>query len=674
MCGISGVYWFDPAVEIDRDLFVRQNDTLQHRGPDDGAVWIGPGVALGHRRLSIIDLGGGHQPMWDVEGRIGIVFNGEIYNYRELQRELESKGHRFATASDTEVIIHAYREWGAACVDRLRGMFAFAVIDRVARTLFLARDRLGKKPLYFWRDQHRFVFASELKAILADPSIPRLLEPSAVVDYFAYNYVPGPGTILQGFSKLPGGSWLLVSQDGVVERRYWDVDFSRVDPTYPLEAAALELTGELEEAVRLRLRADVPLGAFLSGGIDSSLIVALMARQLDRPVKTHTIGFSEEGYDERTFARETASLFGAEHTERVVDVQDTGVLDRLSWHFDEPFGDSSAVPTFHLSGSTREQVTVALSGDGGDESFAGYRRYVFAMIEHRIRSRLPPLVRRGLVAPIAAIYPKADYLPRPLRARATLTNIAESHERAYFLSLTQKTYPRFLSDAFLEGLGGYDPYVHFERCFSRAGTTDPLARLQYVDLKLYLADDILVKVDRASMAHALEVRVPLLDHRIVELAARMPSALKLEGSQTKRVLRRAAETLLPKSVLERKKMGFVIPLPAWFRGGLLGRAEETFFGEPGGVSGLLDTAGLRRMWYEHQLGVADHSTVFWSILMFEGWARRFLRPSVPWASPGRVARDARPSRVEGIGAWAPGGSRTVSAAHGRRLSPFTVTS
>jgi asparagine synthase (glutamine-hydrolysing) len=644
MCGIVGVYWFDRQRPVDRELLIRQNDALVHRGPDDGGVFVENGIGLGHRRLSIIDLGGGHQPMWDVEGRIGVVFNGEIYNYRELQRELEAHGHRFQTSCDTEVIIHAFRQWGDRCVERFRGMFAFAVYDRKTRNLMIARDRLGKKPLYYWADDQRIVFASELKAILVDPSIPRILEPTSVVDFFAFNYVPGPETILRGVRKLPGGSLLIAGESGISERVYWDVDFSAVDPTLSLDRSADDLTRELEESVRLRLRADVPLGAFLSGGVDSSLVVAMMSRLSERAVKTHTIGFSEKGYDERAYARETAELYHTEHTERIVDVEDTGVIDKLAWHFDEPFGDSSAVPTYHLSGATRESVTVALSGDGGDENFAGYRRYVFAMIEHRVRNGLPPLVRSGLVAPISRVYPKADYLPRWLRARATLTNIAESHERAYFLSLTQKTYPRLLNGDFQRGVQSYDPYVHFERHFARSRTRDPLGRLQYLDLKTYLADDILVKVDRASMAHALEVRVPLLDHRIVELAATMPSSHKLRGRETKVALKRVAERLLPRRILDREKKGFTIPLPAWFRGGLKERAESVFFDESGGASGLIDTAGLRRMWYEHQLGVSDHATVFWSLLMFEHWVRRFLSPSVPAAQS--VTRSVRPTRVE----------------------------
>lgn len=645
MCGVVGVYCFDRSRPIDRDVFVRQTDALAHRGPDDGGVYIEPGIALGHRRLSIIDIGGGHQPMWDSEGRLGVVFNGEIYNYRELAKELKQQGHRFRTDSDTEVLINAYRQWGDRCVDHFVGMFAFCIFDRLERTFFIARDRLGKKPLYYYRDQHRLIFASELKAIVVDPTVPRVIEPNAVVDYFAYNYVPGPTSILRNIEKLPAGHSMLITRDKVVTRRYWNVDFSNVDSTKSLEESSTALIAHLEESVRLRLRSDVPLGAFLSGGVDSSLIVALMSQQLTDPVKTHTIGFSEAEYDERGYARETAELYGAEHHEQVVDVDAAGIVEDLSWFYDEPFGDSSAVPTYYLCEATRKKVTVALSGDGGDENFAGYRRYVFAMAEDQVRARLPGFLRKNLIAPVAELYPKADFLPRYLRAKSTLTNLAASHERAYFLSLTQKTYPRLLSHEFLAGVRDYDPFCHFERHLADCGTTDRLARLQYVDLKLYLCDDILVKVDRASMAHGLEVRVPILDHHIVNRAARLPANYKLDGNETKVALKHAARRMLPEHILNRQKQGFTIPLPKWFKGGLREITEATFFGTKGGYSGMLDTAGLRRMWYEHQMGISNHATVFWSTLMFELWAKRFI--GAQDLSAGAVLpRGAKPTRVQ----------------------------
>ncbi|MBK8011273.1 MAG: asparagine synthase (glutamine-hydrolyzing) [Deltaproteobacteria bacterium] len=647
MCGLVGVYCFDRTRPVDRVVLARQNDAMVHRGPDGGDVYVGPGVGLGHRRLAIIDLGGGAQPMWDFEDELAIVFNGEVYNYRELKAELESLGQRFRTESDTEVILGAYRAWGRACVDRFVGMFVFALYDRDKHTMFLARDRIGKKPLYYYRDDNRIIFASELKAILADPSVPRVLDPTSAVDFFAYGYVPAPTSILRGIQKLPAGHAMCFTPEGVDEYRYWDLDFTHVDETLSLEQSAESLMSTLDDAVNLRLRSDVPLGAFLSGGIDSSLIVALMAKRLSSPVKTHTIGFTEDAFDERRYARETAEGFGTDHTERIVTADAASILERLAWHYDEPFADSSSVPTYYLSQATRETVTVALSGDGGDESFAGYRRYMFAMFESRVRRSIPPFVQRKVLGRLARLYPKADYLPQFLRAKATLTNLADSHEHAYFLSLTQKTYPRAISRDFLGGLRGYDPYHHFDRHFRACASKDALARLQYVDFKMYLAEQILTKVDRASMAHSLEVRVPLLDHRVVELAARMPGHHKLSGSRAKIVLKEVASRLLPPSTINRRKMGFSIPLDAWFKGGLREPTEAVFFDRPGGQSGLLNTRGLRRMWYEHQLGVANHATQLWSLLMFELWAGRFLASDLSSAFAAQVSR---PTPVDPVGA------------------------
>jgi asparagine synthase (glutamine-hydrolysing) len=641
MCGFSGIFCFDQSRTIDRSVFVEQTNTLVHRGPDDGAVWFGSGVALGHRRLSIIDIGGGLQPMFDAEGRIGIVFNGEIYNYRELRKQLRQKGHRFQSDSDTETMLYAYREWGSSCVDHFDGMFAFAIYDRRKGSLFLARDRLGKKPLYYYKDDERIVFASEIKAIVADKSIPRKMNPSAVVDYFAYNYVPGPQTIFQDIRKLPAGHMMSVKKSGVCIRKYWDVDFSHQEYDRGIDHAAQELLEKLEEAVRFRLRSDVPLGAFLSGGIDSSLVVSLMAKGATKEVLTHTIGFEEQEYDERSYARETSEHFNTSHFEKIMKVDSTAVISDLSWYYDEPFGDSSAIPTYYLCKATKERVTVALSGDGGDENFAGYRRYRFAMAEDMFRKRLPSKLRKVVFGGLGHLYPKADYLPRYLRAKATLTNLSHDHERAYFLSLTQKSYPQFLHPDFLFGLVDYDPYVHFENHLPHANTKDALSRLQYIDLKMYLCDDILVKVDRASMAHALEVRVPMLDHRAVEFAARLPPEFKLDAQSSKRVLKRSARSILPPSIFDREKKGFTIPLPQWFRGGLKRRSESTFFDQPGGMSGLLSEKGLKRMWFEHQNGLRNHATSLWSVLMFEEWAGRYLHDKRD--SPPKI--DARPTQI-----------------------------
>ena len=625
MCGIVGTFHFDSSEPVSKELLLRQTDSLAHRGPDAGGLWCDHSIGLGHRRLSIIDLEGGLQPMWDSENRIGIVFNGEIYNYRELRETLSKKGHTFHSDSDTETIIYAYREWGSECVHYFDGMFAFAIYDREEKSLFLARDRLGKKPLYYCSIDGRFTFASELKAIVQDPKIYRKINPEAVMDYFAYNYVPGSQTILQDIHRLPAGHLMQVDHRGISIHKYWDVEFSPQGMS--MNQAVDGLLQHIDRAVNLRLRADVPLGAFLSGGIDSSFIVAMMAKHHKKSVLTHTIGFEEQAYDEREYARDTSQHFNTSHFEKVMKVDSTKVLTDLSWFYDEPFGDSSAIPTYYLCQATRQRVTVALSGDGGDENFAGYRRYRFAMAEALVRNRIPRPVRKYIFGGLGKLYPKADYLPRYLRAKATLTNLAKDHERAYFLSLTQKSYPLFLNKDFLFGLRDYDPYVHFEDTLGAVEIKDPLSRLQYIDLKLYLCDDILVKVDRASMAHALEVRVPLLDHHVVQFAATLPSSYKLSGQTSKIALKKAAEETLPRQIFEREKRGFTVPLPIWFRGGLKQRAERVFFDSPGGRSGLLDHRGLQKIWKEHQRGIRNHATSLWSILMFEEWSHRFLSAS-----------------------------------------------
>jgi asparagine synthase (glutamine-hydrolysing) len=625
MCGFVVAYHFDPSRPVDRRRFVLMNDSLTHRGPDDHGIFVGRGMALGHRRLSIIDIDGGHQPMWDVERRIAVVFNGEIYNHRELRETLKRAGHHFETSSDTEVIVHAYREWGSGCLAHLAGMFAFCIFDKRNRTLFLARDRLGEKPLYYYRDGSRIVFASELKAFAEDPSIPRIMHPEAVADYFSYHFVPGPKTIYQNIFKVQPGHAMYVDGDKVIEEPYWDVDFSEPQSSMRLTTAIEQLDAALSNSVREKLRSDVPLGAFLSGGLDSSLILGLMAESSQDVVKTFTMGFDEAAYDERAYAKETADFFKTEHHDQRLTPSATDIFDKLVWHYDEPFGDASAIPTYYLSQFTRRNVVVALSGDGGDEVFAGYRRYVFARLEDKIRDHIPSTLRHRLLRPSARLYPKADYLPRFLRAKSTLANLSETPERAYFRSLTQAQPGSLLSSDFRSGLSSYDPFSVMERHFAASRTKDPLARLQYVDLKMYLPDDILVKVDRASMAHSLEVRVPILDHRVVELGARIPSDLKLNGSETKIVLRALAASRLPESVLRREKRGFVVPLPEWFRNGPLKElAYATLFDRPGGHSGVLDTNRLRRLWRDHQLGLRNNGRALWTTLMFEGWAKRYL--------------------------------------------------
>ncbi len=631
MCGITGELRFDGA-PVDAIALGQRTDTIAHRGPDDSGTHIDGPVGLGHRRLSIIDVAGGHQPIFNEDRSLALVFNGEIYNYRELQKELRGLGHRFSTDSDSETIVHLYEERGEACVERLRGMFAFALWDRGRQRLFLARDRLGIKPLYFHLDGERLLFASELKAILADPDLTVEPDPRRVLDYFTYGYIPGEASAVLGVRRLRAGHTLTVDAAGDTRsRRYWDL---------PLTAAQAgneedhidALLAALDESVRLRLMSEVPLGAFLSGGIDSTAVVDSMTRSSSTPVVTSSIGFDEAGYSELAEARATAERLGTQHHELTVHADAADILDTLAWHFDEPFADPSAVPTYYVSQLARQKVTVALSGDGGDENFAGYRRYWFDRLENRLRSVVPSPLRRGLVAPLGRLFPKADWLPRPLRAKTLLMNLATDPARAYFDSVTahRPEHIRELGTAgWRQALEDYHPFKAFETLYRSCPADDPLSRAQYVDFHTWLVDDILTKVDRASMAHSLEVRVPLLDHKICELAARLSPKWKLRGREGKYLLRRALARRVPRETLERRKHGFDMPVSEWLRGGLRERLEDTVFGNDSRLGDFLELGELRALWKKHQSGIGNHGRLFWACLMFETWHRRHVGARTP---------------------------------------------
>jgi asparagine synthase (glutamine-hydrolysing) len=624
MCGITGIYHYASEEPVNEVVLRRMTEVVAHRGPDDHGFHLTARVGLGHRRLSIIDVAGGHQPIFNEDGTIAIIFNGEIYNYRELQRLVESRGHYLRTRSDTETIVHLYEEFGEECVKMLRGMFAFALWDERRRKMLLARDRLGKKPLYYAARDGRFIFGSEIKSLLEDPHLPRALDMEALADYFSFQYIPAPKTIFREVRKLRPAHYLVVTPQGLCEQEYWDLDFSQVDEHSEEQWCDLLLEA-LREAVGVRLMSEVPLGAFLSSGIDSSSVVALMSEITPHPVITASIGFSEEKYSEAEEARRFAQHINAEHHERMVKPDALSVVEKLVWHYDEPFADSSAVPTYYVSQVARQFVTVALSGDGGDENFVGYRRYLFDAVENRVRALIPASLRRPLFGALAAIYPKADWLPQPLRAKATLRNLSLDPAAAYFNSvygvMSQERSGLLGRDVALQ-LNGYDPFDHFRYYFDRARTTDPISRVQYVDIKTYLADDILTKVDRASMAVSLEVRCPLLDHRLMELMARMPSRLKLHGRESKYILRRAMSRILPPEVLKRRKQGFVIPLAEWLRSDLRELAESALF-DPPAQDDLLDRAAVARLWRQHQLGLRDYSRPLWAILMLRMWQRKF---------------------------------------------------
>ncbi|MEQ8765242.1 MAG: asparagine synthase (glutamine-hydrolyzing) [Planctomycetota bacterium] len=628
MCGITGEMRFDGHV-IDAAALQHRTDTLAHRGPDDSGVHVEGPIGLGHRRLSIIDVAGGHQPIFNEDRSIALVFNGEIYNYQEIRSQLVRLGHRFETKSDSEVIVHLYEERGESCVERLRGMFAFALWDRSRRRLLLARDRLGIKPLYYHANGQRLLFASELKAILADPSVSLDVDPDRVLDFFTYGYLPGESAAILGCRRVLPGHTLTIEADGRQRsRRYWELPMTAAIGGDE-DAHVSSLLDLIDESVKIRLMSEVPLGAFLSGGIDSTAVVDSMSRSSTSDVVTASIGFEEAGYSELAYARETAERLGTRHHEFTVEAHAADILDTLAWHYDEPFADPSAVPTFYVSKLARSKVTVALSGDGGDENFAGYRRYYFDRVENRMRGFFPGFVRQGLIAPLARLYPKADWLPRPLRAKTLLQNLCADPARAYFDSVSMQRPERILELAtgdWREQLQDYHPFRHFERIYRSCPASDPVSRAQFVDFHTWLVDDILTKVDRASMAHSLEVRVPLLDHELCEFAARLRPDWKLHGREGKRLLKKALSTRVPPDVLQRRKHGFDMPLKEWLRGELKDRIEQTVFAKSSRLAEYLDPARLRTVWSQHQSGLADHGRLLWACLMFETWHRRHIGP------------------------------------------------
>ncbi len=634
MCGIAGIYHRSGTPPGDwKTVLERMTRTLVHRGPDDEGYFIDDHIGLGHRRLSVIDLETGRQPISNEDGTVWVVFNGEIYNYADLTALLEHKGHVFRTRSDTEAIVHAYEEWGVSCLDRFRGMFAFAVWDQRRRRLFLARDRLGKKPLYYATVGDAFIFGSEIKALLAFPGLDRTLDLEAVNDYLTLRYVPREKSIFRQIRKLPAGHCLVAEDGGARARCYWDIHFGRA-PAGDGSAAG-DVAALLRQAVALRLRSDVPLGAFLSGGLDSSAVVGLMAEAAQSPVTTTSIGFPEAEFDELPYARLVARHFNTAHHERVVMPAALDVLDRLVWHYDEPFADSSAVPTYYVAQLARAHVTVALSGDGGDESFAGYRRYFFDVRENMVRALVPAALRRPVFGLLGALYPKADVLPQIFRGKAFLSNLARTPWDAYLYSVSgihDDDRTRLLSGDVRRALAGYHTGELFEDLYRAADGPDSLSRIQYIDFKTYLPDDILTKVDRASMAHSLEVRCPLLDHHLVEYVAALPSALKLKGAHTKLVLKEAVRGLLPPEILARPKMGFLMPINLWLRTALRPLLHDHVLAPT--RHDLFDPSTVRLLCREHESGRRDRATELWIILMFNLWYDRFVSdaPSVASAS------------------------------------------
>ena len=626
MCGVVGLFDTREKSEIDKKLLGRMNQTLFHRGPDEGNLYTEPGLGLGHRRLSIIDVSDGQQPLFNEDGSVVVVFNGEIYNFQELVAELTKLGHSFRTHSDTEVIVHGWEEWGENCVDHFRGMFAFGLWDRNQETLFLARDRLGIKPLYYaFLGDGTFIFASELKGLLAHPNLSRELNPNAIEEYFSFGYVPEPKTIFKQAFKLSPGHRLTLhhGQSKVQQQQYWDVPFSRQSSISTQEAQE-ELIIRLKEAVKIRLMSEVPLGAFLSGGVDSSAVVAMMTDLMKDSVKTCSISFGDPAFNEAQYAQKVADQFHTQHHVEQVDKDDFDLIDKLASLYDEPFADSSAMPTYRVCELAKKRVTVALSGDGGDENLAGYRRYRWHLYEDRLRSALTQKIRKPLFSLLGNLYPKADWAPKFLRAKSTFESLSRDSVEGYFHSVSimgDKMRQNLFSNSFKRSLQSYQAVEVLRFHAGKCPAQDSLSQVQYLDMKTYLVGDILTKVDRASMAHSLEVRVPILDHKLVEWISGLPPSLKLQGHEGKYIFKKSLESYLPNDILYRDKMGFAVPLASWFRGPLRQRLYKALMGPTLANTGIFNQDFLKEMLDQHQSGRRDYSAPLWTLLMFESFLR-----------------------------------------------------
>ncbi|MFC4819723.1 asparagine synthase (glutamine-hydrolyzing) [Dokdonella ginsengisoli] len=619
MCGIVGIVAAPGQPLAEESVGRAMNAAIVHRGPDDEGIYRDEQAMIGMRRLSIIDLAGGHQPLHGAGGQVQVVFNGEIYNYRELRAELEQRGCRFATQSDTEVIVHGYLEFGERCFERLHGMFAIAIWDARSRTLLLARDRFGEKPLFYDDDGRRLAFASELKSLLQVPGFRREIDADAVQSYLCFGYVPAPASIFAGVRKLPPAHYLRYAGGRCSLHRYWTLEFGQRAGLSEADAEN-ELESLLEQAVSSRLVADVPFGAFLSGGLDSSVVVALMARQMNRPVSTFSIGFREDAFNELSDARRVAQHFGTDHHEFIVEPDAVELFEKLVWHLDEPFADSSAIPTYLVAQLARRSVKMVLTGDGGDEALAGYDRYL----------RYLRLRRLGAARPLAALAARAGghLLPgsRGYRLRRIGERLAQTFPDDY---LSGVALTRADTAAALLGRAEPDHYRGLDAILREVPDGDPLDRIVAIDLHSYLPDDILVKLDRTAMANSLEGRAPLLDHRLVEFAVRLPHELRVRDGRGKYLLRKVAERWLPPAQLSKPKQGFAIPLADWFRGDLRELAADVIGSRAFRERGLLDANVAAAHLAAHVAGDADHGEILWSIVSLESWARRFLDGVVP---------------------------------------------
>jgi len=628
MCGIAGFCRLEPCGEgfpsEPETILRRMNHALSHRGPDGQGIWHGDGAGLAHVRLAVVDLAGGTQPFVSEDGMTVVVLNGEIYNHDELREGLAREGHRFRTRSDTEVLLRLYETLGERCLGSLRGMFAFAIWNRRERRLWLVRDRLGVKPLYYFEGREAFVFGSELKSILEHPGVPRQVDERAIDEFFTFGYVPAPRTIFRGISKLEAGESLSVSSRGVERTRYWDLDFTPA--TSGGEAPAVALRQALRDAVTGQLGSDVPVGALLSGGIDSTAVLGIMAEGVLEGIPSFTASFPGTRDEDVAYADMAARTYGSEWRDVPIPEPTPELMETMAWHFDEPFADPSAVPTFVLCGEARRRVTVCLSGDGGDESFGGYRRYRESESREAVRRLAPERGASALLSAASRWAPDAKWVPKPLRLRPLFRGVAEGPLAAYANEMAlcgPQAKRRLFGRQLRETLDGYEARSVLEDCFRRSARWDSTSRLQYADFKTYLPDGILTKVDRASMAHGLEVRVPLLDHPLVEFMARLPSSSKVAWGKGKRLLRRSLRGIVPERILGRRKRGFTPPLARWLTGSAGALIEIQVLGTGSFVSRFLDMDEVRRIWMEHRSGARAQPQLLWAILVLETWGRRF---------------------------------------------------
>jgi asparagine synthase (glutamine-hydrolysing) len=630
MCGICGWLNFDPERHVAPDVLLRMNNTMAHRGPDGDGIFQDGHFAMAHRRLSIIDLGTGRQPLSNEDGTIWVSFNGEIYNYLELIPGLKNRGHVFQTSSDTEVLVHLYEEKGERLVEDLRGMFAFAIWDSKQRKLLLARDRVGKKPLYYaYVPGKHLVFGSEIKALLASSVLQREVDFRSLDHYLSFLYVPGNASIFKGIAKLPAAHTLVCEGGQVHTRRYWDLRYPGPgEPELSEAEYQARFQDILREAVRIRMRSDVPLGAFLSGGIDSSSVVSVMQDLSARPVETVSVGFAEEDYNELPYAREISSLFGCTYNEFIVQPDIRAIITSLVRFFDEPFADSSAVPTYYVSKAAREKVTVALSGDGGDETLAGYSRHALDVMEHKLR-------RMTRFVPPALLRTVYRALPAGTRGRNTIGNLAVEPDEAAARKHYNLLFNRELKNQLYRDKGTrYDFSQQFRAIYNRCTASNPLDKSLYLDIWTYLIDDILVKVDRMSMANSLEVRAPLLDHKLLELLATVPPKYKRNNGVTKYLLKQVVAQKLPRRILERKKQGFRLPIEVWLRGELKEFVEDMILGRRLRERGIFDMGFVGKMWADFNTGRQDYAHHVWQLLILEIWFREYIDQFGELETPG----------------------------------------